>query len=69
MISKAPILQLTCGRLEKRISAYVSHKRAKAYSALTKHHDSVSDDLTGKDRLSGRSSKIMEAEEGLPQIY
>ena len=49
--------------VEKRISAYVSHERAKAYSALTKHHDSVSDDLMGKDRSSGRSSKIAEAEE------
>ena len=48
---------------EKRISAYVSHKRAKAYSALTKHHDLVSDHLTGKDRSSGGSSKIAEAEE------
>ena len=50
-------------RVEKRISAYVSHKRAKAYSALTKHHDLVSDNLTGKDRSSGGSSEIAEAEE------
>ena len=49
--------------VEKRISAYVSHERAKAYSALAEHHDSVSDDLTGKDRSSGRSSEIVEAEE------
>ena len=49
--------------VEKRISAYVSHERAKAYSALTKHHDSVSNDLMGKDRSSGGSSEIMEAEE------
>ena len=26
--------------VEKRISAYVSHERAKAYSALAEHHDS-----------------------------
>ena len=49
--------------VEKRISAYVSHERAKAYSALAEHHESVSDDLTGKDRSSGGSSEIMEAEE------
>ena len=49
--------------VEKRISAHVSCKRAKAYGALTKHHDSVSDHLTGKDRLGGRSSEITEAEE------
>ena len=34
--------------VEKRISAYVSHERAKAYCALTEHHDSVSDDLMRK---------------------
>ena len=50
-------------QVEKRISAYVSHERAKAYSALTEHHDSVSDHLTGKDRLSSGSSEIAEAEE------
>ena len=49
-------------QVEKRISAYVSRERAKAYSALTEHHDSVSDDLMGKDRSSGTSSEIMEAE-------
>ena len=49
--------------VEKRMSAYVSHERAKAYSALTKHHDSVSDHLTGKDRSSDGSSEIVEAEE------
>ena len=49
--------------VEKRISAHVSHERAKAYGALTKHHDLVSDHLTGTDRLSGGSSKIAETEE------
>ena len=50
-------------RVEKRISAHVSKKRAKAYSALAKHHDSVSDHLMGKDRSGRGSSKIAEAEE------
>ena len=34
--------------VEKKISAHVSCERAKAYSTLTEHHDSVSDDLMGK---------------------
>ena len=63
MKSKVLILQLTCGGLEKRISAHVSHERAKAYGTLTEHHNSVSDHLTGKDRSGGESSKIAEAEE------
>ena len=50
-------------RVEKRISAYVSCERAKAYSALAEHHDLVSNDLMGKDRSSGGSSEITEAEE------
>ena len=50
-------------RVEKRISAHVSHKRAKAYGALAKHHDLVSEHLTGKDTLGGGSSEIAEAEE------
>ena len=50
-------------RDEKRISAYVSRERAKAYCALTEHHNSVSDDLTGKGRLSSGLSEIAEAEE------
>ena len=49
--------------VEKRISVHVSHERAKAYSALAEHHDSVSNDLTGKGGSSSRSSKIAEAEE------
>ena len=36
--------------VEKRISAYVSHERAKAYCALTEHHDSVSD-MTSWERV------------------
>ena len=50
-------------QVKKKISAHVSHERAKAYSALTEHHDSVSDNLTGKDRSSSGSSEIAEAEE------
>ena len=49
--------------VEKRISVQVSRKRAKAYCALTQHHDSVSNDLTGKGGLSSGSSEIAEAEE------
>ena len=49
--------------VEKRISVQVSCERAKAYCALTQHHDSVSDNLMGKGGLSSRSSKIAEAEE------
>ena len=50
-------------QVEKRITVQVSHERAKAYCALAQHHDSVSDDLTGKDGLSTGSSEIAEAEE------
>ena len=49
--------------VEKKISAHVSHERAKAYCALTNHHDLVSNDLTGKGGSSSRLSKIVEAEE------
>ena len=50
-------------QVKKKISAHMSHKRAKAYSALAEHHDLVSDDLMGKDRLSSGSSEIAGAEE------
>ena len=49
--------------VEKRISAHVSCERAKAYGALTKHHNSMSDHLTVKDRSGGESSKIADAGE------
>ena len=49
--------------VEKRIAVLVSHERAKAYCALAQHHDSVSDDFTGKGGSSTRSSEIAEAEE------
>ena len=49
--------------VEKRISAHVSCERAKAYGALTEHHNSVSDHLMGKDRSGGESSEIVDAEE------
>ena len=50
-------------QVEKKISACISHKRAKAYGALIKHHNSMSDHLMGKDGLGGRSSEIVDAEE------
>ena len=50
-------------QVEKRISAHVSHERAKAYGALTEHHNSMSDHLMGKDRSGGESSEIADAEE------
>ena len=50
-------------QVEKRISAQVSRERAKAYCALTQHHDSVSDDLMGKGGSNSGSSEIAEAEE------
>ena len=34
--------------VEKRISAHVSHERAKAYGALAEHHNSMSDPSHGK---------------------
>ena len=55
--------------VEKRISAHVSHKRAKAYGALIEHHNSVSDHLTGKDRSGGESSEDSRCRGGLSQIY
>ena len=55
-------------QIEKKISAQVSHERAKAYVVLTQHHDSVSDDLTGKGGLSSGSSEIAEAEENFRKL-
>ena len=49
--------------VEKRIAVQVSCERAKAYCALTQHHDLVSDDLMGKGGLSTGLSEIAEAEE------
>ena len=49
--------------VEKRISAHVSHERAKAYGALIEHHNSVSNHLMGKDGSGGGSSEIADAEE------
>ena len=49
--------------VEKKISACISHKRAKAYSALVKQHNSMSDCLTGKDGLGDGSSEIADVEE------
>ena len=50
-------------QVEKRISVQVSHERAKAYCALTQHHDSVSNNLTVKGGSSSGLSEIAEAEE------
>ena len=50
-------------RIEKRIAVQVSRERAKAYCALTQHHDSVSEDLMGKGGSSTGASEIAEAEE------
>ena len=49
--------------VEKKISACISHERAKAYGALIEQHNSVSDHLTGKDGSGDGSSKIADAEE------
>ena len=49
-------------RVKKKISAQVSHARAKAYHDLAQHHDSVSDNLTGQGGSSTGSSEIAEAE-------
>ena len=50
-------------QVEKKISAHISHKRAKAYGGLIEQHNSMSDHLTGKDGSSNRSSEIMDVEE------
>ena len=49
--------------VEKKISAHISCKRAKAYGALMEQHNSVSNRLRGKDGSSDRSSKIADVEE------
>ena len=50
-------------RVEKGISAHMSHERAKSYGALIEYHNSMSNHLMGKDRSGGGSSKIVDAEE------
>ena len=49
--------------VEKKISAHISHEKAKAYGALVKQHSSESKLPTGKDGPGGGSSEIVEAEE------
>ena len=49
--------------VEKKISACISHERAKAYGGLVEQHNSMYDHLTGKDRSSDGSSEIADAEE------
>ena len=46
--------------VEKKISAHISRKRAKAYGALIEQHNSVSGHLTGKDSSGDRSSEILQ---------
>ena len=53
--------------VEKRITVQVSHERAKAYCALAQHHDSVSDNLTGKGGYRVIQDSRSRGE--LPQIY
>ena len=48
--------------VEKKISAHISHERAKAYSALIKQHRSVSYCLTGKDGSGNGSSEMADVE-------
>ena len=43
-------------RVEKKISAHISHERAKAYGGLIEQHNSVSDHLMGKDGSGDGSS-------------
>ena len=50
-------------QVEKKISAQISHKRAKAYGALVEQNCSESELSTGKDGPGGRSSEMVEAEE------
>ena len=50
-------------QVEKKISAHISHKRAKAYSALIEQHHSVSDRLTGKDGSGNGLSEMADVEE------
>ena len=49
--------------VEKKISAHISHKRAKAYGALIEQHHSMSDHLTGKDGSGNGSSEMVDAKE------
>ena len=56
-------------RVEKKISAHVSHERAKAYGALVEHHNSVSNHLMGKDRLGGGVIRDSGCRGQLSQIY
>ena len=49
-------------QVEKKISARISCERAKAYGALVKQHNSMSNHLTGKDGLGDGSSEIADAD-------
>ena len=50
-------------QVEKKISAHISHERAKAYGALMEQHRSESKLPTGKDGPGSGSSKMAEVEE------
>ena len=50
-------------RVEKKISARISHQRTKAYGALIEQHHSMSDHLTGKDGSGDGSSEMADVEE------
>ena len=50
-------------RVEKKISACISHKRAKAYNALVEQYHPGSEPSKGKDYLGKGLSRIAEAEE------
>ena len=50
-------------QVEKKISACISCKRAKAYSALMKQHRSISNHLTGRDGSGDGSSEMADVEE------
>ena len=47
--------------VEKKISAHISFKRAKAYGALVEQHCSMSDCLTGRDGSGNGSSEMVDA--------
>ena len=49
--------------MEKKISAFISHERAKAYEALIEQHCPEPEISSGKDGLGNRSGQMAEAEE------
>ena len=49
--------------MEKKISAFISHERAKAYEALIEQHHPKPEISTGKDGSGNGSGQMAEAEE------